>query len=83
MTRDRAGRAGLHRFDPWIAAAATRPLVTLPDGRTGRLIHVTPRSDVATVLCAGRRHRVPTHTLTITEEPPTMTSHDNAGTVNQ
>lgn len=69
MTRDRARRAELWRFDPWVGAAAARVLVSLPDGRTGRLVHVTRTSDVATVMCAGRRVRVPTRDLTITPEP--------------
>lgn len=45
--------------DRLIAVAAERPIVTLDDGRTGRLQHVTPRSRIATVLIAGHRHRVP------------------------
>jgi len=50
--------------------ARLRQLVALPDGRTGRLVHVSRESRRATVLVGGRRVRIPADELTPIPEPP-------------
>ena len=37
--------------------AKQRALVQCPDGRTGRLVYVSPRSKMATVVIVGRHYR--------------------------
>ncbi len=50
-------RAGLVVKSWAMTHAKDRTLVQCPDGRTGRLVYVSPRSKVAKVVIVGRHYR--------------------------
>ena len=50
---------------PRISDTKHKREVVLPDGRTGRLQYLAPKSDVATVLVAGKRLRFPRKQLAV------------------
>ncbi len=50
-------RAGLVVKSWAFTPAKDRALVQCPDGRTGRLVYVSPRSKVAKVVIVGRHYR--------------------------
>ena len=49
--------------------AKNRVLVETPDGRTGRLVYVSPKSKVAKVMIHNRYYRYPVAQLKQLEEP--------------
>lgn len=49
--------------------AKNRALVITPDGRTGRLVYVSPNSNVAKVMVHNRHYRYPLAQLKQLEEP--------------